>query len=343
MNYFMAPEPRGLRRRGFGAEQEHGTEDIATSMKKCGENLKSYDYDSAAGRRAANKEAGRCSAEAVCTYFSQGAVPPGICGPIGAQIAEWVGAAFETIFGTDKYAEWLKNYQARQGMENEAALISAKLDAFQAILDAAVETATAAMIVAWDSSVPDARGKLGGGQELTFVWDPKFLKATGTPTRTTTSTVSGLGSGTELEWVHLFNPPVQVVSVEQTAPAAYVLMDFGADLEQRTSGRFRAPDITLPVAANERALIEARAYLKTVEQAFVPNWLKKFHAAVGKAQAFVTESATREQARITIAKHEQALIAAEAVGEQKSKRLNLALLGAGALVLGGVWYATRRK
>src|SRR5690606_3569989 len=176
VNYFMAPEPRGLRRRGFGAEQEHGTEDIATSMKKCGENLKNYDYDSAAGRRAANKEAGRCSAEAVCTYFSQGAVPPGICGPIGAQIAEWVGAAFETIFGTDEYAEWLKNYQARQGMENEAALISAKLDAVQAILDAAVETATAAMIVAWDSSGPDARGRIGGGQELTSRWDPKILK-----------------------------------------------------------------------------------------------------------------------------------------------------------------------
>lgn len=322
--------------------QSSGESDISETLEKCGKNLKDYDYDTAAGRRAANVEAGRCSAEAVCAYFSKGSVPSGICGPIGAKVAEWVGDAFEAIFGSNDYDEWFKAYKARQSKENEAGLIEAKLEAYQAVMDSAVELATAAMIVAWDGTVPGEKGKLGGGAELTFVWDPKFLKNTGTPSRTKESTINGVGSY-NAEWIHLLAEPIQATSFQTTLPAALLLKDMGADLERRQDGRYRAPDIRLYVAPNDRSLTEARAYLKTVEQAFVPSWLKNFQAVVGKTQAFVTEAATREQARLIAERDQKELVAAQLEGEKRSSKLNWALFGLGALALGSAALYSRRR
>lgn len=317
--------------------------DISETLANCGQNLKNYDYDTAAGRRAANVEAGRCSAEAVCAYFSKGAVPPGICGTVGAKIAEWVGDAFEAIFGNNDYEEWFKAYKARQSKENEAGLIQAKLDAYQAVMDSAVELATAAMIVAWDGTVPAEKGKLGGGAEVTFVWDPKFLKDTGTPSRTESSTINGIGSY-NTEWIHLLAEPIQITSFESTRPAATVLMFMGAELEERSNGRYRAPDIRKYVGPSNKELEDARAYLTLVEKSFVPRWLEGFRAAVGKAQTFVTEAASREQTKIIAAQNEKELVAAQLEGAKRSTKLNWALFGVGALALSGaVLYSRKRR
>jgi len=317
--------------------------DISQTLANCGDRLKGYDYDTAAGRRAANVEAGRCSAEAVCAYFSKGAVPPGICGTVGAKVAEWVGDAFETIFGSNDYDKWFKAYKARQSKQNEAGLIEAKLDAYQAVMDSAVELATAAMIVAWDGTVPDQRGKLGGGPEVTYVWDPKFLKDTGTPSRTDTSTIGSLGAYST-EWIHLLMEPLQATSFQMTLPAAHILMDMGADLERRPDGRYRAPDIRLYVAPNDKDLTQARAYLNTVEDSFFPRWLKGFRAAVGKSQAFVTEAASREQTKIIAEQNQRELVSAQLEGERRSRWLNWGLLGSGALATAGaLLYARGRQ
>lgn len=350
-----------------------GAPDPGKMAQECAENLKSYDYESANGRRAANKEAGRCAAEAACAYYSGGAMPAGICGGVGEKVAEIVGSIVEGI-GDLLFGESDESKRNRQKLAALTTQITVdyRVRANNAIMQMMVDTALLAMIDAWDASVPGESGKLGGGSLLTVEWDESLP-------------IYG-GDGKLVRLEKLFDSPLKWKRYSNMIPAGYLLSDLGADIELMPRGTYEVyafstgmdvsrtpawtsgsqleesaafrpdhkpgilstlPVVNMPLVPSSWEPSELSRFIQYTNvglNSVFPRWVDDMKKATADGTLFVVDAATSRQAKLILEEtNQRELISAQLRGETRSNVLNYALLGAGALALGGAWAYSRKR
>lgn len=165
--YELPPEAPGPRVEWLGVasvvqwlgEGESKTDAVVEAATECGK-LYSTDLDTKWGREQAFKNTAKCSADAACTVYSGGAIPPGVCGTIAGPIAAEVVKVWNSVFGDNEEAE-----KARQRDINTAKFVSMhdQMMTSDASWNAYYRGTMVRLIEFHDQVLPSRRGAWGGG------------------------------------------------------------------------------------------------------------------------------------------------------------------------------------
>ena len=121
-----------------------------------------------AEREESTKKISQCTANAACTAYSGGNIPPGVCGTVVGPVIDTATKIWNSLFGDDEEAA-----KARKRRRDVAAYFSAYEYAvyFDQVIDRLL-SAAAARLIQFSDSMRQA-GLLGGGQSITdkeFCW-----------------------------------------------------------------------------------------------------------------------------------------------------------------------------
>lgn len=89
-------------------EAGDATSGVENVIDECGKAITTHDLSTGAARGEAVENAGRCAADALCEYYSGGAVPPGVCGSVVGPVISKVVDVWNDIFGGGDYIDWSK-------------------------------------------------------------------------------------------------------------------------------------------------------------------------------------------------------------------------------------------
>lgn len=133
---------------------------VKSATKECVETYGAAgELDTKSGREKAFKSTGKCAADAACTAYSKGVVPPGTCGTIVGPLLDQAVAAWNSIFG-DEEAE-----RARRRDLNTAKFVAIfnKMMAADAAWNAYYWNTMTRLIKLHDKLVPAKSTEWGGG------------------------------------------------------------------------------------------------------------------------------------------------------------------------------------
>lgn len=82
----------------LGADDE-AEQTVEKVLDECQATVRGRDLSTAAGRAQAFENGGKCAADALCTYYSGGAIPPGVCGTVAGPVLKAVVGVWNSIFG----------------------------------------------------------------------------------------------------------------------------------------------------------------------------------------------------------------------------------------------------
>lgn len=146
------------------------TSDVA---KQCAANIKSAQLDSKAGREESVRSTAECAAEGACAIYSKGAIPPGVCGPVGKVIAGEAIKVWNSVFGDDSAAR-----EALRKSKEATAFFAqiANANALLGELGQARLHAVGALIELHDRLIPERKGAFGNMSAYVRSGD-KWLRA----------------------------------------------------------------------------------------------------------------------------------------------------------------------
>jgi len=127
-------------------------------VAKCGEQIKSADLDTKAGREQSVTTGAECAADGYCASYG---VPPGVCGPIAKSVAGEAIKLWNSIFGDDSAQ------RAERNRRIETAGYFAALNRIQDLdtqMDADLAASAKKLIDFHDRLMPTRKGVYGGGK-----------------------------------------------------------------------------------------------------------------------------------------------------------------------------------
>lgn len=139
------------------AGEQSVAEKIAADCVK----LKSADIETKAGREQAFKSSAKCAAEAACTYYSGGAIPPGACSTVAGPIADTAIQVWNSVysmFSPDDAYE-----RAVLAAQVQVPMAYVQLKRLSLWFAAHYHNVIAGLIQFHDKELPDKKGALGGG------------------------------------------------------------------------------------------------------------------------------------------------------------------------------------
>lgn len=138
------------------------------ALTKAGESclaMQSSKLKTAADREAAFKAAAKCTAEAACTIYSKGAIPPGTCSTIVGPVADGVVKVWNAVY--DLFSPDDAHERAILAAQVAVPSAYAQLDKVGKLIAAHYHNVAAGLIDMNDSLLPWRKGQLGGGKAST--------------------------------------------------------------------------------------------------------------------------------------------------------------------------------
>lgn len=138
------------------------------ALTKAGESclaMQSTKLKTAAEREAAFKAAAKCTAEAACTIYSKGAIPPGTCSTIVGPVADGVVKVWNAVY--DLFSPDDAHERAVLAAQTAVPSAYAQLDKVDRLFYAHYLNVAAGLIDMNDSLLPGRKGQLGGGNAST--------------------------------------------------------------------------------------------------------------------------------------------------------------------------------
>lgn len=291
------------------------------ALVKAGEScvaLQSTKLKTAAQREQAFKDSAKCAAEAACTIYSKGAIPPGTCSTIMGPIANQAVKVWNSVY--DFFSPDDQHEREVLAAQVVVPVAYSQLRKVEDLFYTHYLNVAAGLIDLNDSLLPAQKGKLGGGQSktVTVVGGSKYLAPWSFP--------------------YKFYPDNRAVMERLAAKGA------PPPVCASTSIWCSPPKVTSlwSAWAQTHGTAGSIEQLKKIQElsATASQWMNALNVAAVRVQNDIAAAAAREKVLISTAATMQLVIVKPPTGRAGRIVAAVAVVGLGA---GGWWWWKRRR